>query len=78
VSSTATPVYSYTTFVDQSYNKVRTFNQSLKFDRVSYTSNITAWQPNATVTANTWVYYQNQAYQALHTVYSNTAVNTSS
>ena len=77
ISSTATPVYSYTTFVDQSYNKVRTFDQTLKFDRVSYSSNIAIWQPNITVTANAWVSYDGQAYQSRNTVYNTTALKVS-
>jgi hypothetical protein len=42
----------------------------LLFDRTSYTSNIVAWQPNVTVTANSYVSYNNQAYQATGNVYS--------
>jgi hypothetical protein len=60
----------YTTFVDQSYNKVRTFTTHVKFDRTSYSSNISAWKPNITVTANSRVSYQGSAYQANSTVYS--------
>ena len=74
VSSTATPIYSYTTFVDQSYNKVRTFDDIIKFDRVSYSSNITTWQPDTTITANSWVAYGGSAYQAATTVYSSAAL----
>jgi len=74
VSSTATPIYAYTTFVDQSYNKVRTFSEAIRFDRVSYTSNIITWQPDLTVVANTWVSYSGSAYQANTTVYSSAAL----
>jgi hypothetical protein len=46
ISSNATPFSTYTSFVDQSYNLVRTFDTTLKFDRVSYTSNVKPWSKN--------------------------------
>lgn len=77
ISSTATPVSSYITFVDQSYNKVRTFDQTIKFDRTTYSSNIIAWQPNITVSGNTWVSYNGRGYQANATVYSSATLKLS-
>jgi hypothetical protein len=76
--STVTPVGAYTAFEDQSYNKVRTFSTHVKFDRTSYSSNISAWQPNITVAANSCVSYQGSAYQANSTVYSSATLKLSS
>jgi len=46
VESGASPFNLYTTLVDESYNKIRTFDTTIKFDRVSYSSNVTAWSKN--------------------------------
>jgi len=77
LSTTVSSVTSYTQFVNQSYNTVRNFNTTLVFDRTSYSSNIILWQPNVTVPLNSWVTYQNQAYQANTTVYNNTILSLS-
>ena len=69
LNSKVTAVNSYTNYVDQSYNVVRGFSSNIKFDRVSYTSNIVDWVSNATITANTVVRYNNQPYVALANVY---------
>jgi hypothetical protein len=68
--TTSNSVTSYTQFVDQSYNTTRNITTTLKFDRTSYTSNIATWQPNVTVSANSYVRYDGQAYQATSNVYS--------
>jgi len=70
LSTKVNTVNSYTQFVNQSYNTVRNITTTLLFDRTSYTSNIIAWQPNITVSANSYVSYNNQAYKATGTVYS--------
>jgi hypothetical protein len=70
LSAKVNTVNSYTQFVNQSYNTVRNITTTLLFDRTSYTSNIIAWQPNITVSANLYVSYNNQAYKATSTVYS--------
>ena len=65
-----TAVNSYINYENDSYNLIRTFNSTLKFDRVSYTSNVVEWTPNATITSGTIISYQGQAYQATSDVYS--------
>ena len=60
--------------INNSYNTVRNITTTVKFDRVNYTSNIIAWQPNITVSADSWISYNNQAYQAMHDVYSTTVL----
>jgi hypothetical protein len=65
-------------FVNKSYNTVRNITTTLLFDRTSYTSNITAWQPNITVTANSWISYNNAAYKAISNVYSSATLTLSS
>lgn len=74
LSATITSINSYTQFVDKSYNKIRTFDSNIKFDRVSYTSSVTNWAPNITVSANTTVRYNGAAYRANETVYSTTTM----
>lgn len=71
-------INSYIEYIDQSYNLVRSFNSEIKFDRVSYTSNVVTWKPNITVTANSIVSYQGQAYLALSNVYSSAIITLSS
>jgi hypothetical protein len=66
VSSTT----SFTQFVNNSYNTVRSIKTGLLFDRVSYTSNVITWQPNITVANTNIVSYNNLAYQATANVYS--------
>ena len=73
----ATSISSYTQFINSSYNTVRNFGTTLKFDRVNYTSNIITWAPDITVANNSIVSYNNQAYQAKANVYS-TAILTMS
>jgi hypothetical protein len=70
LSSNINSVTSYTQFVNQSYNTVRTFDTTLNFDRITYSSNVVTWKPNITVSANSRVSYNGQAYQANTTVYS--------
>ena len=65
-----TTITSYTQFINQSYNTVRSLGVTVKFDRVSYTSNVVAWQPNITVANSSIVSYNGQAYQATANVYS--------
>jgi hypothetical protein len=74
LSTKVSTVASYTQFVDESYSLVRTFDQHIKFDRISYTTSVIEWQPNITVSANTVVTYQNRAYRANQTVYSKTSM----
>ena len=77
LNTTVTSTNSYTQFINQSYNIVRNFDTTLKFDRVSYSSNVIAWQPNITVVANTILTYNGQAYQAKSNVYSTTIIGLS-
>lgn len=70
LSTKVNTINSYTQFVNQSYNTVRNITTTLLFDRTSYTSNIIAWQPNITVSANSYVSYNSQAYKATSNVYS--------
>ena len=65
-----TSITSHTQFINKSYNTARNLDVTLNFDRVSYSSNIIAWQPNITVTANSYVSYNSTAYKALANVYS--------
>jgi hypothetical protein len=74
LATSVTAVNSYTQFVDKSYNKIRTFNSNLKFDRISYTSSIIDWSSNVTVAANANVRYAGAAWQALANVYSTTTM----
>ena len=86
--TTSNSVTSYTQFIDQSYNTVRNLATTIKFDRVGggthsnsvtrYSSNIASWQSNATITANSWVRYDNQVYQATSNVYSTAILSLSS
>jgi hypothetical protein len=76
--TTSNSVTSYTQFINQSYNTVRNITTTIKFDRTSYTSNIVTWQPNVTISANSWVSYNNQAYQATSNVYSTAILSLSS
>ena len=77
LTTTVTAINSYTQFVNQSYNNVRTFDSNIKFDRVSYTTSVIDWQPNITVTAGMVVSYNSQAYEATVDVYSETTLNLS-
>jgi hypothetical protein len=74
LATSVTAVNSYTQFIDKSYNKVRTFNSNLKFDRVSYTSSIIDWASNVTIAANANVRYAGAAWQAKANVYSTTTM----
>lgn len=74
LATSVTAINNYTQFVDKSYNKIRTFNSNLKFDRVSYTSSVVDWSSNAMVLANTIVRYQGEAWQAQANVYSTTTM----
>ena len=74
LGATISSVSSYTQFINKSYNTVRTFDTSIKFDRVSYTTNLIDWLPNITVQANTIVSYNNKAYQAKDDVYSQATI----
>ena len=68
---------SFTQFINQSYNTVRSISTTLKFDRTTYTSNVIAWAPDLNVTANAWITYNGQAYQALSNVYSSAILSLS-
>jgi len=68
---------SYTQFINQSYNTVRTFATTINFDRVNYSSNVIAWQPNIAIQANSWVSYNGAAYQAQGNVYSTAVLSLS-
>jgi hypothetical protein len=72
LNTVATSTSSYTQFINQSYNTVRNITTTIAFDRTSYSSNVIAWQPNITVSANSVVSYNGQAYQATSNVYSTT------
>lgn len=61
---------SYFEFINKSYNKVRTFDQTIKFDRISYDTTVVDWTPNVTITAGQIVRYDNEAYRAVENVYS--------
>lgn len=74
LATSVTAINSYTQFVDKSYNKIRTFNSNLKFDRVSYTSSIIDWTSNVTIAANTTVRYAGAAWKAKSNVYSTTTM----
>ena len=72
LATTVTAINSFTQFVDRSYNKVRTFNSNLKFDRVSYQSIVMDWASNgAPVKSGNVVRYDGKAYQALSNAYEN-------
>jgi hypothetical protein len=45
-------------------SKIRQFNSTLKFDRITYSSEITNWQANVEYTANTIVSFDGVAWQA--------------
>jgi len=70
LNTNVTTTSSFTQFVNRSYNTVRSITTTLNFDRVSYSSNIIAWQPNITVGNSSIVSYNGQAYQATANVYS--------
>lgn len=70
LNTNVTTTSSFTQFVNQSYNTVRSLGVTINFDRVSYGSNIVVWQPNITVANSTVVSYNGQAYQATSNVYS--------
>ena len=70
LNTNVTTITSYIQFVNQSYNTVRSIGVTINFDRVSYSSNVVAWQPNITVANSTVVSYNGQAYQATANVYS--------
>jgi len=71
------PMLYYTQTENKSYNKIRSFDSVIKFDRVSYDTQIIDWQPNTTVTAGTTVSYKGQGYQALTDVYSSAIIKLS-
>jgi hypothetical protein len=71
------PMISFNQTVNKSYNKVRTFDTKLKFDRVSYGTQVIDWTPNVTITANTIVSYRGKAYRALTDVYSSAVLKLS-
>ena len=68
--TTVSSINSFTQFINQSYNTTRSISSTLKFDRITYSSNIVDWVPDSTITANAWVRYNNQVYQATSNVYS--------
>jgi hypothetical protein len=74
LNTTVTSTSSYTQFINQSYNTVRTFDTTLKFDRITYSSNVVAWAPSTTILANTIVSYNGQAYEAKSNVYSSAII----
>lgn len=45
-------------------NKIRQFNSTMKFDRITYSSDITNWTANVEYTANTIVSFDGVAWQA--------------
>ena len=65
-----TSTTSYTQFVNNSYNTVRSFATTIAFDRITYSSNVTAWAPNITVANTSIISYNGQAYEATANVYS--------
>jgi hypothetical protein len=70
LTTNVTAISSYTQFINNSYNTVRNIFTGIKFDRVSYSSNVIAWQPNITITSNSIVSFDGSAYQATANVYS--------
>ena len=68
---------SFTQFINQSYNTVRSISTTLRFDRITYSSNVINWTPDLAVSANSWVRYNGQAYQALGNVYSSAILSLS-
>ena len=72
-----TSTSSFTQFINQSYNTVRSISSTIKFDRITYSSNVVDWTPDLTITANAWVRYNGQAYQAKSTVYSSAILSLS-
>lgn len=89
VDTLKTPIYfeevdnpdvitSYVAIINKSYNKVRTFDQTLKFDRIGYTTQVIDWLPNITVPAGQLVRYNGGAFRALETVYSSAIIKLSS
>lgn len=53
----------------QSYNTVRNIKSKIKFDRISYTSNVIQWSSNVTYYPNEIVSYQGDAWKANAVVY---------
>ena len=53
----------------QSYNTVRNIQSTLKFDRISYTSNVKQWSANAVYYSGDTVSHQGDAWRATETVY---------
>jgi hypothetical protein len=70
LNTNVTSTSSYTQFINSSYNTIRNIYTGIKFDRVSYSSNVIAWQPNITITSNSIVSFNGSAYQAVANVYS--------
>ena len=71
------PMIYFTQTENKSYNKVRSFDSVLKFDRVGYNTQVIDWQPNTTVAAGTIVSYEGIGYQALTDVYSSAIIKLS-
>ena len=61
VTSSGTPATAYAQLKN---DKVRSFDHTLKFDRVSYGTSVQPWQPNTFFEANTIVNYGNVGYRA--------------
>jgi hypothetical protein len=74
LNSSVTSISNFTQFVDKSYHKIRSFSSNIKFDRVSYTSNVQDWVSNAVITANTVVRYNGMPYIATANVYPTTTL----
>ena len=59
----------YTPDSASSYNTSRSISSTIKFDRITYTSNIADWSANTTYYFGDTVRYQGRAYRANTTVY---------
>ena len=77
LNTTVTSTSSYIQIINQSYNTTRTFDTTLRFDRINYSSNVVDWAPDLTITANSWIRYNGQTYQALSNIYSSTILGLS-
>ncbi len=75
VASTGTSASAYAQLEN---TKVRTFDTTMKFDRIQFTSEYVDWKPNTSYSTNDKISYQGEAYTAIENFTSGTTFTSDS